>query len=34
MPISHVTQLKMNIGSVTLIEREETWRVYSAELIA
>ena len=33
MLISYLTQLEMNIGSVTLIECQETWKVYSANLI-
>lgn len=33
MLFSYLTQLEMNIGSVTLIECQETWKVYSANLI-
>lgn len=34
MLISYLTQLEMYIGSVTLMVCQETWKVYSAKLIA
>lgn len=34
MLISYLTQLEMHIGSVTLIECQEIWKVYSPKLIA
>lgn len=34
MPISHITQLNVNIGSVTLIECQEACEVYLAKVIA
>lgn len=31
--ILYLSQLGMNFGSVTLVECQETWKVYSAKLI-